>query len=188
MNLANNARGIAGELRGRVVDELGNGIPGALVFASIAGTPAASGIPGETADDGFFNISAPSDGPCDLDIVARGFAPGHISGFVPAPDPQAPGARITLTKGGAILIRIVDAAGVGVDGAQPTVQPERPSQAFTIARLFSPIPPTDASGNSRVAGLSPGSYRVSVAGQPALGAQTITVTRDGESALTLQLP
>ena len=71
---------------------------------------------------------------------------------------------------------------------QPAVQPELPSQALTIAMMFSPVPPTDASGTSRASGLPPGSYRVSIAGQPAVAARTVTVTNNGETALTLQLP
>ena len=179
---------LAGELRGRVVDEYGNGIPGAFVFASIAGAPASSGAPTETDAEGFFRVSAPSDGPCDLEAVARGFAPGGITGFQPSAGPEDPGALITLTPGGTITIRVVSAAGEPVDGVQPTLQPERPSQALTIAMMFSPIPPTDASGTSRVSGLPAGVYQVSIAGQPGIAAQTVTLTNDGETALTLQLP
>ena len=178
----------AGELHGRIIDEHGNGIPGAFVFASISGTPASSGIPAESDVQGFFRVSAPSEGPCDIEAVARGFAPGSVRGFLPSPDPETPGARITLTRGATIAIRIVDAAGDGVSGAQPTVLPERPSQAFTIGRLFSPTPPTDASGSARVTGLSPGSYKVSVAGHPEVAEQMVTLSGDGEIALTLQLP
>jgi protocatechuate 3,4-dioxygenase beta subunit len=180
---------LAGELRGRVVDSDGNGIPGAFVFASITGAPGASGtIPTESDAEGFFRVSAPGEGPCDLEAVARGFAPGGISGYQPSADLEAPGALITLTAGGTIAIRVVDADGEPVDAVQPVVQPERPSQALAVAMMFSPIPPTDASGTSRASGLPPGVYRVSIAGQPGLAAQPVTVTNNGETALTLQLP
>ena len=176
------------ELHGQVVDELGRGVPGALVFASIVDTPAASGIPSEADADGFFHVTAPGEGACDLEAVARGFAPGRLAGFVPSPDPQAPGARITLTRGATILLHIVDAAGAGVEGVQPIVQPERPSQLLTIARLLSPISPSDSAGTSRVRGLAAGSYRIAIAGYPAFEGRTVTLTGDGETELTLELP
>lgn len=180
---------VAGQLRGRVVDERGNGIPGAFVFALPSGAPdVAGGAPTETDPEGFFRLSAPSAGPCDLDAVARGFAPGGITGFQPSADPEGPGALITLTSGGTITIRVVSAAGTPVDGVQPVVQPQRPSQALAIAMLFSPTLPTDASGSSRVSGLPQGSYRVFIAGQPGVAAQTVTVTDGGETMVTLQLP
>ncbi len=179
---------LAGHLHGRVVDAEGNGIPGALVFATLPGAPGATTLPSETDGTGFFRLSAPSDGPCDLEAVARGFAPGALRGFAPPPDPEAPGARITLTPGASIVVRVVDASGTGVDGAQPVVQPETPSQAFTIARLFAPVPPTDASGTSRILALAPGTYLVSVAGRPELGPMRIGVGGDGEAQVTLQLP
>lgn len=180
---------VAGQLRGRVIDERGNGIPGAFVFALPSGTPdAGGGAPTETDAEGFFRLSAPSAGPCDLDAVARGFAPGGITGFQPSADPEGPGALITLTSGGTITIRVVSAAGTPVDGVQPVVQPQRSSQALTIAMMFSPTLPTDASGSSRVSGLPQGSYRVFIAGQPGVPAQTVTVTDGGETMVTLQLP
>jgi hypothetical protein len=54
--------------------------------------------------------------------------------------------------------------------------------------MFSPTPLTDPSGLSRVSGLPQGAYQVSIAGQPAAVAQTVTVTNGSETALTLQLP
>ncbi len=180
---------VAGQLRGRVVDERGNGIPGAFVFALPSGAPdVGGGAPTETDAEGFFRVSAPSAGPCDLDAVARGFAPGGITGFQPSADPEGPRALITLTSGGTITIRVVNAAGTPVDGVQPVVQPQRSSRALTIAMMFSPTLPTDASGSSRVSGLPQGSYRVFIAGQPGVAAQTVTVTDGGETAVTLQLP
>ena len=122
-----------------MVDERGSGIPGAFVIASPSGAPyAGGGTPTETDAEGFFRVSAPSVRPCDIEAVARGFAPGGITGFQPSADPEGPGALITLTSGGTITIRVVSAAGEPVDGVQPVVQPERSSQALTIAMMFSP--------------------------------------------------
>ncbi|NIM01240.1 MAG: hypothetical protein GTN89_10520, partial [Acidobacteria bacterium] len=87
-------------------------------------------MPAESDAEGFFRVSAPSEGPCDLEAVARGFAPGGVRGFQPSTNPDDPGARITLTAGGTLMVRVVDSAGQAVEGAQPALHPERASQAL----------------------------------------------------------
>jgi protocatechuate 3,4-dioxygenase beta subunit len=179
----------AGELRGRVVDVQGHGIAGAFVFASPAGEADYAGaMPAETDAEGNFKVSAPRSGPCDLEAVARGHAPGRLNGYLPDPGNDGPGARITLTPGGRIEIRVVDADGRPVEGALPAVLPDVPSQALSIAFLFMPIPPTGAEGSATVANLPDGGYSVSLAGRPEVPAQTVSVSGAGTAVVTLQLP
>lgn len=180
---------VAGALRGRVVDEFGNGIAGAYVFASPAGSANLnSAIPTETDGEGYFRVSAPSDGPCDIEASATGLAPGRALGVPPLQGPDDPGPVITLTRGGTIVVRVVNAAGEPVAGEQPAVQPDQPTRALTLSLMFSPAPPTDDRGASRIAALAPGGYRVSLAGKPAVPSRPVTVSEGQESVVTLQLP
>jgi protocatechuate 3,4-dioxygenase beta subunit len=177
------------ELAGRVVDSHGKGIAGALVFASPSeAVEPALGIPAETDAEGYFRVSAPSTGPCDLEAVARGHAPGRLQGFVRPAGDEGPGAVIALSPGGRLVIRVVDANGNALDGVQPVLQPDVPTQALATAFLFSPVLPTDTEGSSIAAHLPDGGYTVSLAGHPEVAPRTAAVSGAGETAVTLELP
>jgi hypothetical protein len=100
---------------------------------------------GRTGKDGTARITQLGAGP--LQITAR--SPGYdsITLSVGASETRA---RIVLRKLGAITVSVVDSAGKGVEGA-----------TVTIAGGFLAVPrntTTDASGTTRIAGLSAGSY------------------------------
>ena len=95
---------------------------------------------------------------------------------------------IALSSGGRLVIRVVDANGNAIDGAQPVLQPDVPTQALATAFLFSPVLPTDAEGSSIAAHLPDGGYTVSLAGHPEVAPRTATVSGAGETAVTLELP
>jgi hypothetical protein len=111
-----------------------------------------------------------------------------LSGYLPDPPGEGPGAVVTLTTGATIAIRVVDAEGRPLDGVQPVVQSDQPSRVAAFAAMLAPVPVTDATGSSAAVNLPEGSYRVSLAGHPAVPAQPVRVGDGGETSVTLQLP
>jgi len=161
------------ELRGRVLDGSGRGVPGITVLAIEGGGEITFTDYVETLGDGAFRFDGL--GPAAASVVAGGEVPGWAvrGGLVPGGDP----VTLVLRPGGRVALRVrgpdgqpragVGAAVTRVDGA-----------AFSTTGW--PAPPTDASGFAEVAAPS-GSVEVEAWGPGQVGRGQTTV-RTGETA------
>ncbi|MEM8610000.1 MAG: carboxypeptidase-like regulatory domain-containing protein [Myxococcota bacterium] len=90
-------------LRGRVVDELGDGVEGALVVASSSGTGARVRRSAKTDREGNFAVPALPDPPYDVTVQHAGYAAGEVSDVR-----EAEGLEIVLATGVSVTGRVID--------------------------------------------------------------------------------
>lgn len=175
-------------LRGRVVDELGRGVAGAVVFAAPAGAGDSLAVASaETDIGGAFAMTAPADGAVDVAAFAAGLAPARADGVFPAEGPQDAGIVLHAGRGGRLRIRVVDesqrpraAVGLSVRAV-----PGFPGSAF--AELLSPLPPTDAGGTALAEHLAPGTYEIRLRDGSA-PARHVVVEAGSETAIVIGPP
>ncbi|HKQ61623.1 MAG TPA: carboxypeptidase-like regulatory domain-containing protein, partial [Candidatus Polarisedimenticolaceae bacterium] len=178
-----------GVLKGRVVDPLGQGIAGAIVFAAPAGSrEAASASRGATDINGAFELVLPADGPLDLTALSRGWAPARLVGVVPPDEADGNGLLLQTSPGCRIRAMVSDAAGRPVPGVQIAVAPVQPFLGSELATFFATPAPTDAAGAVSIGALSPGAYQLLVPAQRGVAPVTALAVPEVETTAQIKLP
>jgi protocatechuate 3,4-dioxygenase beta subunit len=184
----------AATIVGRVIDDSGRGIAEAEVSATYShgaegvstltrGRAASAPITAKTDDTGSYEIAVNCKVPqgiTQIEVAVSATAAGYKSGAaVPVrsvnKDERRSGADITLTLGGSIVGRVVDAAGnpaadVNVDAHSANRDAASPSRERVASRSqLSDRTKTASDGTFKFEGLLPGSWRIRVAGDPQSG-------------------
>ncbi len=179
-----------GEIGGRVVDDSGLPVVGARV--TVSGSPPVTRRTARSSVDGRFRFVGVEAG-VEIQISVSGeYRVTHTEKLAPLDVGATVELEndIVLTRGGAIVGRVVDSGGRGVEGALVS--------ALNSASMRSGAPlgswaETDAAGDYRIAGLAGGYYHVSAAYRGHRINRTATLSREPEAAvgfeaeLTLQL-
>jgi protocatechuate 3,4-dioxygenase beta subunit len=174
-------------LRGRVVDQNGNGIAGAFVSAGVSGAPPGGrdASPGTTDVNGAFLITVPADGPIDVAAFSAGFPPARAVSYQPQE-----GVELTLRtpRPAHVRVSVLDASGTALAGATVTcnAEPYYPRSGFLS--MINPTPPTGADGTTVVSALAPGSYQLNVSSGAKKATQAVTVTEGAEVVATVTIP
>lgn len=142
---------------GRVVDQAGKGIKGALVTATRDGN-----APGEaqrqssssTQDDGGFRLEAVDPGTYRVTARSRGYAAAEIYPVAVGENARGGDLEFTLQRGWMIRGRLVDPEGRGVPGALVVVAPPGMAESSYLPAQ------TDASGSFRVTAATDGPVSV----------------------------
>jgi hypothetical protein len=149
------------KLCGRIVDASGNPIKGAMVRR---GSPVGGSY--KTGEDGAFNFGTSLEKSAALSVSVAGFA--FWKATVPLPTEEAP-LLITLDRGEAVTVTVVDLEGSSVPGAWVTALDRHG--------------PTDASGNVTLRNLPRSAFTVQ-----AVSAGTASAERaPGSSAVTVRV-
>lgn len=162
-------------LHGRVVDRMGNPIPGAQVFASTRdGFPldvvASGSLPDwvqrwvtRSGDDGTFTLEGPGAGELRMLVRAPGYAPWRDDEVLVADGASFRLEDVVLDLGVSLAGRVVDADGIGVRGAElRLLGDERGMHFFTPGMRSAPAATTDGNGAFRIDVLAPGAWRLLV--------------------------
>ena len=193
-----------GRIRGQVADAEGH----ALTDFEVAYSPAASGGgmrfnfrmgpargrgPGQMvpvhAEDGRFELEDVPAGKWDVEATAPGYQRGRASGISVEEGGSADGVEVRLTRGAAILGRVLEArsgrpvldAAVRADAASG---PRFPRMGLEPGDNESS---TDADGRFEIVGLSPGPYRVT-ASHPSWTETTTSVElKDAPASVEIRL-
>ena len=99
------------DVEGRVVDGAGAPVPGAVVSAGELWTPTREDV--VTGRDGLFTLRHLARGTGAISVAAEGFLAREVPVEVPAAGPVV----VTLRRGGTLVVRILDAGGGPVAGA-----------------------------------------------------------------------
>jgi protocatechuate 3,4-dioxygenase beta subunit len=178
-----------GDLRGRLVDELGHGIAGAAVLAAPAGSTDSWGTGAATATtdvNGSFRLTTPVEGPIDLTALPSGWAPARLVGVVP---PDGDGELVLRAgRGGNLRIQVVDPEGLPRPGVGVAVRPDPPFLGSDLVQLLTPVPATDAAGVTALRHLAPGPYRIRVNGRADAPPTSVTIQEGAESLVLIELP
>lgn len=113
---------------------------------------------GETDDEGSFRIGNLEPGALDLLVQAEGFQPLVAPGLHIPEDAEAGAVEITLARGAVLEGQVLDGDGKAVSGAFVSASLEEAESPVFGA----PPAATDGEGRYRLAGLTPGSYQVTV--------------------------
>jgi len=178
-----------GALRGRLVDDFGNGIAGAAVLVAPAGSrdPWGGGAATAVTDvNGSFSLTAPGDGPLDVTALPAGWAPVLLAAVVPPADDEE--LLLRAGRGGSLRIVVVDVAGSPLRGVTLIARPAPPFLGSELAGLLTPPVPSDATGATLLSNLAPGGYAVSVTGRDDLPPTSVTVLSNAETLLRIELP
>ena len=160
----------APQIRGRVIDTLGVGIPGARIVAARPGFfPLDSSVdpPGEerwraeTDVEGWFTLQGPTPGTFRILVGCPGYAP-FVRGDVPLPAGESVELEpITLSLGAILSGRVLDPRGHGVAGA--TLSREMESEGiWSFSGLRSKVATTAGDGSFRIDELSCGAWTIVV--------------------------
>jgi protocatechuate 3,4-dioxygenase beta subunit len=179
---------LAEALSGRVVDASGKPVAGALVAVTDAGATGFGSNPVESSAAGQFSIDLPGDGPVDIYVMAAGFAPTKLGGFVYAAGDAAAAPTITLERGSRLRVLVLNGDGSPAVGVRVTLEAVEPSPLSLIASIFSPPAATDAIGQSLHSNLAPGGYKLYSPDYPQLAPKLVEVGTAPEGVATLQLP
>jgi RNA polymerase sigma factor (sigma-70 family) len=137
------------ELRGRVVDEFGKPVPGALAYAG----DGFWGKPRVADDDGRFTLSRVARSESSFTITADGFVP--FEGPLPADESEL---DVMLSRGLSLSGTLVDDGGAPIPSA--TVSVNKPSDLHAVMYKGAPIVRTDASGHFEMSGIPAGASLV----------------------------
>jgi len=174
-------------VRGRVLDAIGNPIPGAMVMAAASGGPPTGrdAMPATSDVNGTFLVTAPADGPIDLTAVAGGFPPARVVGVQPED-----GVDVTLRapRAGRVRLSVLDAAGTALAGARVTFKAVPDYLGADFATMFNKPTPTDAGGVTTVPSLAPGAYELTVMAGSKRATQSVTVSEGAEVVATVTVP
>ncbi len=154
-----------GELRGRLLDELGRGIAGAAVLVAPAGSTDSWGTGASTCPtdiNGAFRVTLPGAGALDVTAIAGGWAAVRLLGVVPGASSEE--LILRAGRGGALHIRAGDASGLPRAGVVPAVRAIPAFLGSDLVRLIAPPAPTDGAGLTVLEHLAPGLYEVSIPG------------------------
>jgi protocatechuate 3,4-dioxygenase beta subunit len=178
-----------GTLRGRLLDDLGGGIPGAAVLVAPAGSFDTWGAGAATAItdvNGAFSLTMPADGPIDVTALPSGWAPVRLVGVAP------PGAddelQLRASRGGRLRVQVVASDGAAQRGVQVTARPMPPFLGSDLVQLLQPTPPTDATGATVLRHLAPGTYEITVAGHAEAPPALVTIQEAAETLARIELP
>jgi uncharacterized GH25 family protein len=174
-------------VRGRVVDQNGNGIAGAMVLiASSGASPSGRDGLSATSDvNGTFVITAPADGPIDLTAVADGFPPARGVSVQPED-----GVDVVLhaPRPGHVRVTVVDSGGRPVTEAKVTCHAVPDFLGAGYAAYLEHTPSTGGDGVTTVTSLAPGSYELNVSKGSKNATQAVTLAEGGDSVTTVTLP
>jgi large repetitive protein len=167
----------SGRIQGAVEDADGRPVPDFQVWYSPASTggmritfafgPAAPGTRGNPqsvhTDDGTFVLDDVPAGQWNVDVLAKGFQPGHAAGVTVPESGSTEEVDVRLARGLAIHGQVVE----GPSG-QPVADAQVEAQASHERSFFFGFNPqrnpnstnTDASGRYEILGLAPGMYSV----------------------------
>jgi protocatechuate 3,4-dioxygenase beta subunit len=178
-----------GALHGRLVDDLGGGIPGAAVLVAPAGSFDTWGAGAATAItdvNGSFRLTTPVEGAIDVTALPSGWAPVRLVGVVP------PGGedelQLQASRGGSLRVQVVGSEGVPRRGVQVTVRPMPPYLGSDLSQLLQPTPPTDAGGATAFRHLAAGTYQITVAGHEQVFLAPVTIQEAAETLVRIELP
>ena len=185
-------------IRGRVTDRTGKPIAGARVEARepssilrtdirslpnavFAGTPAPAET--RTGADGAFLLRGLAPGRWDISASAAGHAPAKEPGVLLPAAGTAPPVVLVLGPGHGILVRVLDAAGTGVAGAEiaaaePTSGPIPAEEALARATA-------DGKGEARLDGLPPGQLIIAARDRARIAARVVEVPGEDEVEIRL---
>ena len=185
-------------IRGRVTDRTGKPIAGARVEARepasiaradistlpdavFAGTPPRAEA--RTGADGAFTLRGLAPGRWDVHASAAGHAPASEPGVLLPPAAAAPPVLLVLGPGHGILVRVLDASGAGVAGAEVAAAeassgPIPAEEALARARA-------DSKGEARLDGLPPG--RLIIAARVGARIAARVVELPGEDEVEIRL-
>jgi carboxypeptidase family protein len=175
-------------LPGRVVDEQGRGIAGALIVVAPPGAAESGYLPSQTDGAGAFHATAPADGPVNVAAISPRFAPVVQSDVEPPPGGDAPEIVLHASAGGALRVRVVRRSGGPVPGAQLSYQPVPLFPGCDVVVDRNRPAPTDADGVTRLTLLRPGAYAVSIVGRADVAPVQAEVNEGAESAVVLEAP
>jgi hypothetical protein len=154
-------------LAGRVIDDAGNGVAGALVLATDISSGVSASI--RSGSDGRFVLSRVPPGRYEITARVQGFLAGRFGAMAPgedgvpvrvAPGIAVPPLEITLDRPATIAGRVTDDRGEPMASALQALQPIRIGPDLTVRRIA--VTMTGAEGGYLLTGLPPGRYLVVV--------------------------
>ena len=167
-------------LAGRVVDDTGEPVAGAALFAARRGQGA-----GSTQADaaGRFSFAELTPGPVRLTALAQGFLPEEIADLEAGPD--APAVEVVLRRGAVLTGTVTTPSDDPAAGARVTLLDNGAQGPF--ATLGLPQSTADDEGRYRLEGVAPGEHRVRAALGGLLPDTARIAVRDGTNRLDLHL-
>jgi hypothetical protein len=178
-----------GSLRGRLVDDFGNGIAGAALLVAPAGIvdPWGGGAATAVTDvNGSFSLTTPGDGPLDVTALPTGWAPVVLTGILPPAGDED--LLLRAGHGGSLRVVVVDVEGSPLGGVTLIARPAPPFLGSELAGLLTPPVPTDTAGVTVLASLAPGGYAIGVIGRDDVPPASVTIQPGSETLLRLELP
>ncbi len=152
----------AAKVSGRVVDDGGDPVPGAMLMVTqvaeraVGGMPAFPDISGTTDERGRFSLDGLEAGRIELGAQAEGYIAAPAKALDIAAGREVKDVELVVSRGAQVEGVVLGPDGGPVDGARVQVQRKEEGDRFSVGDALAPRATSDGDGRFRLSGLAPG--------------------------------